>query len=170
MAEHESTTYSRSVPGGERGERFVKYYPRLSDLELAPQIVKMTSDKIITRRCLPLCDWLAGIPSSDDTRRMGHSLYLQLEKLHAHGICHRDVHVCNIVLLGDAPLLIDPEFAMDSDPQKPCYDLYGPGPSGLLVPKEHSDHPRNVGGVWWDCTAEVPALWKAFGPLADLRD
>jgi serine/threonine protein kinase len=165
MSGHAPTTHSRSIPGGERGERLVEYYPRLSDLGLAPQIIQRTENTIVTRMCLPLFRWLAADQAPERRQEMGRRLCVLLVSVHSHGICHRDVHVCNVVLDGDAPLLIDLEFAMDSDPKKPCYDLYGPGPSGLPVPKEHSDHPRNVGGVWWDCTAQVPTLWEAFGPL-----
>ncbi len=76
------------------------------------------------------------------------------------------MHVENVVLLDGAPLLIDTALATESDPVRPCYDLYGPGPSGVDVPPDHYDYPPNREGVWWDCTAIVPTLKDALGDLA----
>jgi hypothetical protein len=68
----------------------------------------------------------------------------------------------------ERPLIVDPDLAIDSNPSAPCYDLYGPSSSGVPVPVDHAGYLANRGGVWWDCVAEVPALWSAFGRLADL--
>jgi len=97
---------------------------------------------------------------------MGGRLYRRLKELHQNGMCHRDMHVGNVVLLDGTPLLIDPALATESDPSRPCYDLYGPQLSGVAVPADHYDYPPNRGGVWWDCTAEVPLLKDAIGSLA----
>jgi len=145
-------THCRCLPPGEPGKRFVYYYSRLSDLGLAPEIIDVAETKLITLRCVPLENWLRPDRSKSERLAMGRLLYRRLEELHGHGICHRDMHVGNVVLLAGAPLPIDSALATESDPVRPCYDLYGPGPSGVDVPPDHYDYPPNRGGIWWDCT------------------
>ena len=143
----------------------MRYYRRLSDLGLAPEIVAVQPTCLATRLCVPLADWLGGGPSPAERRNVALRLYRQIDAMHDAGISHRDLHVGNVVLLDGMPLLIDPQFAIESDPSTLSYDLYGPGPSGVPVPKPHAEYPANRGGVWWDCTAEVPTLHEVFGPL-----
>ncbi len=164
-------THSRTLPQGEAGERFVHYYKQLADHGLAPEIISVTSREIVTREYQTLCDWLDIEHSRGETMEMGRRLYLRIEQLHGHGICHRDLHIANVVLrVNEVPLFIDPAFAIDSNPDKPCYDLEGPQRSGVPVPPEHATQPNdNQFGVWWDSTGPVPTLNSAFGPLADVR-
>lgn len=90
--------------------------------------------------------------------------------MHRLGVCHRDLHLANIIVDADArALIVDPDFAVDSDQGAPCYDLYGPEASGVPVPAEHAGYWANRGGVWRDCAAEVPVLASAFGLLASLE-
>jgi Phosphotransferase enzyme family len=159
-------THDRCLLPGELGERFVSYYRRWSNLGLAPEIVAVTPEKLTTRLCLPLKDWLQSERSASERLEMGGRLYRRLEELHKHGMCHRDMHAGNVVLLEGIPLLIDPALATESDPLRPCYDLYGPELSGVAVPADHYGYLPNRGGVWWDCGAEVPALKDAIGSLS----
>jgi hypothetical protein len=159
-------TNERRLPPGEPGERFVTYYRRWAALGLAPEIVSVTPEKLITRGCLPLEDWLQFERSAAERLEMGGRLYRALDELHQHGMCHRDIHAGNVVLLEGTPLLIDPALATESDPSRPCYDLYGPEVSGVSVPNDHYVYLPNRGGVWWDCTAEVPTIRDALGNLA----
>jgi serine/threonine protein kinase len=58
---------------------------------------------------------------------MGLRLYERISEMHSHGICHRDLHIEDIVLAdGGLPLFVDPDFALESDPSRPCYDLAWP--------------------------------------------
>jgi serine/threonine protein kinase len=115
-------------------------------------------------------DWLSSPPGADDRREMALRLVAQIEQMHQLGICHRDLHLANVVVdEAERPLIVDPDLAIDGDPSSPCYDLFGPDASGAPVPVEHARYPANRGGVWWDCVAEVPSLASGFGPLADLK-
>jgi hypothetical protein len=98
---------------------------------------------------------------------MGLRVLRRIKELHGHGVCHRDLHVGNIVVRDGVPLFIDTEFAIERHPGKPCYDLFGPD-SGVSVPERHA-HQQNANrnGVWWDAdNHEVETLGRAFGPLA----
>lgn len=164
-------THSRALAQGDAGERFVDYYRQLAAHGLAPEIITVTPNEIITREYPTLCDWLGIEHSRDERVEMGRRLCLRIEQLHSYGICHRDLHTANVVLRGnEVPLFIDPAFAIDSNPDMPCYDLEGPERSGVPVPPEHATQPNdNRFGVWWDSTGPVPTLNGAFGPLADVR-
>jgi hypothetical protein len=164
-------THSRALPQGDAGERFVNYYERLTDLRLAPEIIEVMPHEIVTRKYPTLGAWLAIEHSCEEVLEMGRRLYRRVEQLHCQGICHRDLHIANIVLGDDeVPLFIDPAFAIESDPDKPCYDLEGPERSGVPVPPEHACQSNdNRFGVWWDSTGPVPTLRSAFGPMTDLR-
>ena len=75
--------------------------------------------------------------------------------MHRLGVCHRDLHLANIIVDADArALIVDPDFAVDSDQGAPCYDLYGPEASGVPVPAEHAGYWANRGGDWRDWAAE----------------
>jgi hypothetical protein len=78
------------------------------------------------------------------------------------------MHIRNFLLRGDDPLLIDPKYAIASNPARPCYDLEGPERSGIPVPSQHlGQDNRNRLGVWWD--AALPheqTLARYFGRVA----
>jgi serine/threonine protein kinase len=168
---NDQPTHSRALPQGDAGERFVNYYQRLTDLSLAPEIIGVTAYEIVTRKYPTLGAWLAIEHSCEEVLEMGRRLYLRVEQLHCQGICHRDLHLANIVLRDDeVPLFIDPAFAIGSNPDNPCYDLEGPDRSGVPVPPERTCQSNdNRLGVWWDSTGPVPTLSSAFGRLADVR-
>lgn len=150
-------------------ENAVRYYGRLSELDLAPDIVSVACDQLTARWHQPLPDWRAD-HSTDEWIQMGLRVLGRVKEMHGHGVCHRDLHVGNIVVRAGVPLFIDTEFATASDPTKPCYDLVGPERSGIAVPSRHAAQPNaNQHGVWWDAdNHEVCTPGRAFGRLGDL--
>jgi serine/threonine protein kinase len=153
-------------PTARPAEVFVRYYERLSDLGLAPNIVAISDSEIWTERHTTLREWLGRSQSA--RAQMARKLVVRIEEMHSHGICHRDLHVDNVVLCDGMPLFIDPAFATDSEPTSPCCDLVGPGPSGVSVAPEHACQPNdNRHGVWWDSTGPVSTLGEEFGTLTE---
>lgn len=69
-----------------------------------------------------------------------------LQRLHAAGVHHRDLHVKNVLRGPEGPVLIDWECAvvMETDLS---YDLSGPGVSKVPVPELHRR--LNVTPAWW---------------------
>ena len=96
-------------------------------------------------------------------------LVLLVRAIHAAGICHRDLHIHNVVIAADgSPLAIDPEHALEVDPQGPCFDVWGPD-SGLPVAPAHVQIGGTLAktGVWWDAplsSMQVTTLGSVFGP------
>src|SRR5581483_5458517 len=91
-----------------------------------------------------LVDWLSSNPTETELKTMRRRLLAFLKKVHREaGICHRDTHIRNFVLKEERPLLIDPTLAIESDRDRPCYDLVGPGPSGVAIPLEHACQGNN---------------------------
>jgi tRNA A-37 threonylcarbamoyl transferase component Bud32 len=67
----------------------------------------------------------------------------RIEAMHRLGVCHRDLHLANIIVDEDArALIVDPDSAVDVDQSAPCYDLYRPEASGVPVPAEHPGYCR----------------------------
>jgi hypothetical protein len=145
----------------------IAFYTRLSALGLSPELVAATDEELVSRWYQPLWDWLAENPA--ELNPMGRLVVARVKELHGHGICHRDLHDGNIVVREGVPLFIDLEFATNSDPHRPCYDLYGPEPSGVAVPQRHAEQvgSPNENGVWWDNAAHRK-LASIFGPAIDL--
>lgn len=115
----------------------------------------------------PLSEWLRSHGSPPERSDMRVAIRDQLHRLHAAGICHRDVHLGNVVIdAAGTPRFIDFELATRVDPNGPCFDILGPQ-SGVPVPEEH----RRVGlaeGVWWNQWPPAlgsAALARTFGPL-----
>lgn len=82
-----------------------------------------------------------------------------LERLHGHGIHHRDVHVRNVVRgAGGVPLLIDWETAIHW-PAARSYDLHGPASSGVPVPDIHA----GLTPQWWGSAqpSSISQRWEA---------
>lgn len=70
-----------------------------------------------------------------------------LQRLHARGIHHRDLHVKNVLRAPDgSPVLIDWECAVFMETAL-SYDLSGPGVSRVPVPDLHVR--LNVTPAWW---------------------
>ena len=143
-------------------------YRRLSEAGLAPAIVRVTDDAIEMVLHRTLEEWLPSRPSSAELAEMKRAVRDLLLAAHERtGLCHRDVHIGNIVLPDDGrPLLIDPALAVPRVNER-CYDLEGPTVSGVQVPYEHV---RQGGvtshGIWWGSPVKYRSLAQAFGPLA----
>ena len=146
------------------------YLPRLATAGLTPEIVALTNHGVVTRRGQPFREWWprASAPALAAMRSRVLDL---IRKVHALGICHRDLHDGNLILRrADRPLVIDMELACDVDPLGPCYDLLGPT-AVVPVPAAH----LSVGGafaqgVWWGSNLRgsgysCTALGEIFGPL-----
>lgn len=106
------------------------------------------------RMVLPLLVTAAEDPSwrpVEETRDL-------LDRVHAAGWHHRDVHAKNLVKMPDGtPRLIDWETAIIA-PECPSYDLVGPEASGIAKPTEHAGYSAQWWGAptrfslerWWD--------------------
>lgn len=148
--------------------KFLRHYQLLSDLGFAPEILDSTGDGLVTRKYPTLEAWLWSHPSETEMKTMRRRLLTFLKKVHREvGICHRDTHIRNFVLEEDRPLLIDPTLAIESDRDRPCYDLVGPAPSGVAIPAVHAAQPNNnCLGVWWDAPEPFEqTLGSVFGRL-----
>lgn len=119
--------------------------PRLIGVDHPAQVLVM-------EKCTPL-DQME--PDPDHARQ----LWSLLERLHTSGWNHRDCSVGNAVWHSKrGVLLIDWETAIEVDPSRPSWDLYGARASGMpqewVVPHQRPD------GVWWGTANELsPARW-----------
>lgn len=139
------------------------YYEKLSAIGAAPRVVKVTADAIITVKHLLLTDWLDNDPPQADKAQMAEQIRDLLQRVHQDArLCHRDVHIRNIVLTdGDGPLLIDPSYCTPAH-NGFCYDLYGSERSGVAIPEIHLAQGHN--GIWWGSNQAHDSLLSAFGP------
>jgi hypothetical protein len=140
-----------------------EYYKRLSAIRAAPEVVLVTANEIIAVEHQTLRAWLADGQSPVDKARMAEQIRDLLQRVHEEvGLCHRDVHLRNIVLTDEsAPLLIDPALCAEAQ-NSYCYDLHGPEPSGVAVYADHLATGKN--GVWWGSEEKHDSLESAFGP------
>lgn len=147
-------------------EQFVVVYSRLAEAGLAPAVLDATATTLFIRRYVPLLNWLNTEPPAGAMREMGSRLLDLLGRVHSAGVCHRDTHVRNFVLDDGMPLIIDPKYAVESNPQQPCYDVHGPDASGVPVPDEHLNQGNdNRVGVWWNAPyPHEDVLGRRFGP------
>ena len=139
-------------------------YRRFSEAGLAPMIVSLTANEIETVCHQTLRDWLARKPSQQERDTMSEAIRDLLLAAHETGLCHRDVHIDNIVLSDNGrPLLIDPAYATASVNEH-CYDLEGPEPSGVSVPDDHVNQGGNAAhGIWWGSPEKHRSLEREFG-------
>ncbi len=146
---------------------------RLAERGLVPDVLDWANDHAVIAMGEPLNLWLAG--STDLARREMREAILDLiYAMHAAGVCHRDLHSRNIVIIDGHPLVIDLAMAAEVDPAWPCYDLTGPSPQ-VPLPSEHACQGGLIGthGVWWDAPKDdrwlddphVAPLGIVFGPL-----
>ena len=121
-------------------------------------------------RLTPLGEWLQRA-SPTQKKALARSLLDCVQRLHSLGICHRDLHVGNVVVEGDRPFLVDFELALRTPAAGSCYDLMGPA-SGVRVPFRH-EFLEIAEGVWWDTPTTSPrvrAIWRDLGGLEEVRD
>jgi serine/threonine protein kinase len=146
-----------------------KYYQRLADAGLAPKIIRVTENEIEAVKHTTLTKWLSGKPSKDERQVMKEALVKLLRAAHETGICHRDVHICNIVLRDDGrPLLIDPALAAENVNEH-CYHLEGPEVAGVPIPQEHLEQDGDERwGVWWGSPVKYRSLEEKFGHWASV--
>jgi hypothetical protein len=141
------------------------HYLRLSNAGFAPHVIKVTNDEIVTERHQTLTEWLTTHPGQSARDEMSWRLKKLLLRVHAEiKLCHRDVHLDNVVVdQGGQPLLIDPAYATASVNEH-CYDLEGPGPSEVAVPKDHVQQGGlTAGGIWWGSPEKARSLERALG-------
>lgn len=102
------------------------------------------------QECTPLASWLADHEwIARDVDDMHERILQLVREMHAQGICHRDLHVQNVVVCEGRPMAIDPQLATNADPSKQCYDLDGPA-SGMPIPMPHQMLAGyRDSGVWW---------------------
>jgi hypothetical protein len=152
---HERDLATHSSPAD-----FVYYYRLLAGWHLAPAVVEVTDEVLRTELHPTLRQWWEAGQSGTDLAAMRVLLRTRIDELHSHGICHRDLHIDNVVLRDGLPLFIDPDFAIASDPHAPCFDLYGPDASGVPAPHAHKAQGGAAAqGVWW----HAPVLHRTFG-------
>ncbi len=142
------------------------HYLRLSKAGLAPRVIEVTNDEIVTERHQTLTEWLATHPDQSARDEMSRRLKQLLHRVHTEvQLCHRDVHRENVVVDREGqPLLIDPAYATASVNEH-CYDLEGPGPSEVAVPEDHVQQGGpTAGGIWWGSPEKTRSLELALGP------
>lgn len=160
-------TYTRRSRSPESHNRVVYFQSRLADAGLAPKTTSDAYPSIEMERGMPLSEWLKSA-TTDDRAIMRARLIALVRGVHAAGVCHRDLHVSNIILVKDGkPLVIDPEHALEVDPRGPCFDICGPK-SRVPVAPDHVAQPGPISttGVWWDADlgqGTITTLGSAFG-------
>lgn len=161
-------TYTRESRSLASHKRVVCFQTRLADAGLAPKITSDAYPFIEMERGTPLSEWLKS-PAAEDRQIMRARLMTLVRGVHAAGICHRDLHIGNVMLSADgSPLAIDLEHGLDVNPQGPCFDVWGPS-SGLPVAPAHVQIGGTLAetGVWWDAPLslmQVTTLGSKFGP------
>ncbi len=128
-----------------------KYLPKLAAIGIVPEIFELSDAGMKSKLCGPFSDWWREATAMD-IDLMYPKVVSIIRTLHEHGICHRDLHDCNLVLDEELyPLMIDFELACDVDTHVRCYDVYGPSKS-VSIPPKHLEIGRAFGnGVWWGC-------------------
>lgn len=70
---------------------------------MAPVVFDVTPAAIVTRLGEPLETWIEACRSEEQIALMGRMIYDRIYQMHQHGICHRDVHAANVVVIADQP-------------------------------------------------------------------
>lgn len=169
MATNEHTHHFRSAAE----EVFARaHLERLAHCKLTPEVIRWEPGAVVVRAGVPLTDWLR-TATPDAVAKMRPKALALVQSIHALGICHRDLHVENVVLIDGIPAAIDFEHACEVDREWPCYDLTGPSEQVPLLPA-HAKFGGVLGtyGISWDGPRDdrwlgryVP-LGMIFGPVA----
>lgn len=150
---------------------------RLAAQSLTPPIIRWepgigSHGGVVQATGTPLTDWLTSANPEVVAATRPKVLAL-VHGIHAQGICHRDLHIENVVLVSGRPMAIDFEHAIEVDPEWPCYDLSGPSECVPLLPA-HAEWSGVLGtyGISWDGPLDerwsgryVP-LGMIFGPVS----
>jgi hypothetical protein len=171
--------YDRGVSGGwhrttvrpgRDAARIVKWARLLADNGLGPEVGSVSDNTFETREERELQGWLVSA-SEPEVAPMGRRVFALVCSMHGLGICHRDLHLGNLLVdSAQQPLVIDLELACEIDPRWPCYDLGGPS-AEVPVPLDHARLASLIpNGVWWD--AELPpgmtSMGSVFGSLGEV--
>lgn len=144
---------------------YKNHYMRMAEEDLVPKLISMDGEGLITEKCIPLISTIENI-TGNSRDKLKECLINRIRKLHALGICHRDLHIRNIVLRHYIPLFVDFELAIVIDPSCLCYDLNGPV-SKIPVPDQHvmlgSEY--EVTGEWWNAEHQ-DSLSRYFGKVS----
>jgi tRNA A-37 threonylcarbamoyl transferase component Bud32 len=120
-------------------------YRRLSGLRVTPAVVDLSERLLVLKLHTPLGLWIENRGRGERLQLSG-KLRAAIGRMHAAGICHRDLYVANVVVdESDQPLIVDFELArLDVDPIADCYDLVG-ARSGVAKPAAHiTEHQPDV--------------------------
>ncbi len=146
------------------GHDDLRFLLKASEVGCAPPVKDQGPAAVSMPRLINFESWLATADNAA-RRELGASLVEVVQHLHRAGICHRDLHVANLVLDGTRPYIIDFELATWSDPAVRCYDFFGPN-AAVELPVAY----ERIGlwdGVWWDSpTPWVRTLGSVLGPAA----
>jgi len=137
---------------------------RLAGYGLTPEIIRWEPGAVVIRAGVWLPDWLR--TANPDTVAAMRPKGLELvHGMHAQGVCHRDLHVENVVIVDGQPMAIDYEHACQVDPAGPCYDLTGPSDQvPLLAVHRQWGGVLGTFGIWWDAPLE-PRFNGRYIPL-----
>ena len=148
----------------------LKYMEKAAALGVGPELCSWDKPSMTIEMyaATPVLSWFSSSPSSEEIREVGKNLLKAIVHLHSNGICHRDIHIRNLLIQdNDCPLIIDWEYAVDADPNGPCYDLIGPA-SNTPKPMPHRIRSSTETGVWWDTPmTSVSPVAQYFGPLSE---
>ena len=112
-----------------------------------------------------LDNWL-GRAGAGERRAMARLVLDQARRLHAAGVCTRDLKPDDVVVADGCPLIVDYDLGTVVDANGACYDLVGPA-SGIPLPAVH----KTIGlieGVWWDSpTHGVRPMWRVLGRVSE---
>jgi len=141
----------------------------LSERGLVPPVLRWESDRAVMESGTPLPCWLLADHGAGDRALMRSALLDLIRAAHGAGVCHRDLHSGNIVVIEERPLLVDLDLAVEVDSRWPCYDLAGPS-ERVPIPHGHVVQGGIIGanGVWWDAPKDPRWINPNVGPLGTI--
>lgn len=127
-----------------------RHLPRLADGGLAPEILRWEHGAVLLRAGAHLPAWLQQADAAAIAAMRPRALAL-VHGIHSLGICHRDLHIENVVVIEGRLLAIDFEHACEVDVTWSCYDMTGPSEYVPVLPA-HAKFGGVLGtyGIWWN--------------------